>query len=122
MHEPELYLYSMLSSSSMAGLPFVTSTTLYIVIYLVPLGLLLLVMLLNRGFEVCIKSKIGFYLIEMVIAGLIVGFILAPDPYRSYILVGTICLGVVGMIIEMSVVYYSGVSFERSSKVSPEPV
>lgn len=47
----------------MVGLPFVSSPTIYITIYLVPLGLLILIMLLNKGYEICTKTKVFFYLI-----------------------------------------------------------
>lgn len=63
-----------------------------------------------------------FYLIEIIMAGLIIAFILASDPLRSYILFGTISLGILGIIIEMAVLYHSGVDLSRSSKVHPEAI
>jgi xanthine/uracil/vitamin C permease (AzgA family) len=63
-----------------------------------------------------------FYLIEIILAGLIIAFILASDPLRSYILFGTISLGIIGIIIEMAVLYHSGVDLSRSSKVHPEAI
>jgi hypothetical protein len=56
------------------------------------------------------------------LAGLIIAFILASDPLRSYILFGTISLGIIGIIIEMAVLYHSGVDLSRSSKVHPEAI
>lgn len=110
----------MLSSIPMLGLPLVSSSTMYMIIYLSPLGLLLLIMLLNKGYEICSKGKVIFYVIEIVMAGLTVGFVMLSDPIRSYLLLGTIILCLIVMVIELSVLYYSGLELKRSSKVHPE--
>jgi len=75
---------------------------------LVPLGLMLLIILINRNFEVFTKAKVLFYVVELLIAGLTVSFIMLSDPYRYYILLATIILAIVGMLIELIYVYYSG--------------
>lgn len=32
-------------------------------------------------------------------AGLVVAFVMISDPYKSYVLLGTICLGVLGIVV-----------------------
>ena len=60
--EPELLLYTMLSPVSMIGLPFiVNSTTYYLMVYAVPLGLMVLIMLLNKNYQVFTVRKVMFY-------------------------------------------------------------
>ena len=50
VYESEIYLYCMLSPLSIIGLPLASSATFYLIIYLVPIGLLILIMLLNKGY------------------------------------------------------------------------
>jgi len=69
---------------------------------------MLLIILINRNFEVFTKAKVLFYVVELLIAGLTVSFIMLSDPYRYYILLATIILAIVGMLIELIYVYYSG--------------
>jgi hypothetical protein len=112
----------MLSASAMAGLPFVLISTFYIVVFAAPLALLLLIMLLNKNYEVFTKPKALFYAIECLIIGLIIAFILTPDPYRVYLLLTTILLAIIGIAAEMTYVYYSGVDLSKNLvKVYPEP-
>jgi hypothetical protein len=89
----------MLSSIPMLGIPLVSSATMYSVVYLSPLGLLILIMLLNKGYEICSKTKVIFYVIEIAMAGLTVGFVMVDDPYRSYILLGTIALSILVIVV-----------------------
>jgi hypothetical protein len=89
----------MLQSIAMVGLPLVQNYLYYIFIYLVPLGLMLLIVLINRNFEVFTKAKILFYLVELLIAGSSVSFILLPDPYRYYVLLVTVVLAIVAIAI-----------------------
>ena len=111
----------MLQPAAMFGLPFVQNSLFYIFIYLVPLGLMLLIVLINRNFEVFTKPKILFYVVELLIAGFTVSFILLPDPYRYYVLLATVILAIIGIAVELIYVYYSGVELcsARSSKVHP---
>jgi len=69
---------------------------------------MLLIILINRNFEVFTKAKVLFYVVELLIAGLTVSFIMLSDPYRYYILLATVILAIVGMVIELIYVYYSG--------------
>ena len=56
-------------------------------------------MLLNKGYEICSKTKVIFYVIEIAMAGLTVGFVMVDDPYRSYILLGTIALSILVIVV-----------------------
>ena len=103
----------------MVGLPIVTNYVYYLTVYLVPLGLLILIILLNRNYEVCTKPKVFFYSIEILLVGLTIGFILASDTLRNYILLVTISLSCVVVVGELIYVYYGGIDFSRSAKVFP---
>ena len=89
----------MLSGTSVVGLPFVDNYIFYITVYLSPLALLVLIVLLNKGYEVFTKPKVLFYVVELLIAGLSVAFILVSDPYRIYILLVTIILSTLAIVI-----------------------
>ena len=84
-----------------------------------PLGLLVLIMLLNKNYEIFTKAKMWFYVMEILIAGLSIAFILIADPYRSYILLIGIVLGTAAMVVELIYVYYSGFDLSPSGKVHP---
>lgn len=99
VYEPELSLYSMLSPIGMLGLGMAQSVYVYLPIYLSPLALLLLIVLLNRSYEIISRAKVLFYLIEVGLAGFAVGFVMAPDSVRSYILLAAIFAGIIGSAV-----------------------
>ena len=99
-----------MSPLSFVGLPLVKSSTLATVVYCSPLALLILIIILNRHYEVISKHKVGFYLVELVGVGTAVGFLLAPDPIRHYMLTLIFLTALVIMFIEGAVRYHSGFS------------
>jgi hypothetical protein len=118
--EHEIYLYVTLSPLSIIGLPMVQSTFLYILVYLSPLALLLLIILLNRNYQIFTKPKIVFYFVEALLPAFAVAFVMVSDTIKCMVVLIAIGLSAIVMIIEMSVVYYSGVNLERNGKVHPE--
>lgn len=111
----------MLSSASVVGLPFVSNSFYYIIIYLVPLALMILIMLLNKSYQILSKEKVLFYVVETVVAGVIVTFVLVEESYKAYILAGTIGAAILAIVIEMAVLYHSGIDLSKE-KVHPEPI
>lgn len=110
----------MLSASSMIGLPFVDNPSYYIMIYLAPAALLVLIILLNKNYEVFTLSKSLFYVTEVMMLVLVVSFLLTPDPYKAYVLLVGVVMAMIAIVVEMSCLYYSGVDLSRSGKVHPE--
>jgi len=51
---------------------------------------------------------------------LVVIFIIVDDSIKSFILLIAIIVGSLAIIIEMGLLYYSGVDLERSNKIYPE--
>ena len=41
----------------------------------------------------------GIYLIELIMPGTAIAFVLLSDPYKSYILVGTITLSIIAILV-----------------------
>ena len=62
VYAQEIYLYSILSPLSIIGLPLISST-FYYVIFLAPIGLLFMLILFNRNYEICSKIKVLFYIV-----------------------------------------------------------
>lgn len=58
-----MQLYVIISPLSILGLPLAQSSLLYMLVYLSPLGLLFLVILLNRNYEIFTKAKVCFYVV-----------------------------------------------------------
>jgi hypothetical protein len=100
----------MLSPLSIAGLPMVKSQFLYLLVYLAPLALLLLIILLNRNYEIFTKAKIFFYLVEIMMPTFAVLFVIVSDTIKSVIVTIAIAVSILLMIIELSILYYSGIS------------
>lgn len=63
VYAQEIYLYSILSPLSIIGLPLISSTFYYYVIFLAPIGLLFMLILFNRNYEICSKIKVLFYIV-----------------------------------------------------------
>lgn len=51
---------------------------------------------------------------------MVVIFIIVDDSIKSFILLIAIIVGSLAIIIEMGLLYYSGVDLERSNKIYPE--
>jgi hypothetical protein len=99
-----------LSPAAMVGLPMVSSWMYYLIIYLCPIGLLVMTIVLNKGFEIWTERKIIFYLVEILLPGLVVIFVLVTDPITNFVLVISVFVCVVCIIVEMAYLYYSGVN------------
>lgn len=110
IYEQEIYLYVIISPLSILGLPLAQSSLLYMLVYLSPLGLLFLVILLNRNYEIFTKPKVFFYIVEAIIPVFAVLFILMADTFKGIIVLIAIALSVIIVIIELSMAYHSGVS------------
>lgn len=67
------------------------------IIYLAPLGLLVLIAILNKDMKILDRNTIKFCVIELIMAGLSVAVIITNDLIRTYILL--IVLGLSAIII-----------------------
>ena len=71
-----IYLYTLLSPLGMIGLPLVSSSGLILLMYCIPFGLLILIIILNKDFKIFTIPNVLFYITELVLIGLIVIVIL----------------------------------------------
>jgi hypothetical protein len=55
IYEAEIFLYCMISPLAFIGLPLANTSIFYLIIYLSPLSLLVLIILLNKNFEILSK-------------------------------------------------------------------
>ena len=56
---------------------------------------------------------------ETIVAGISVAFVVLSDPYKSYMLLIAIILGILAISIELIYVYYSGVDLGSMARVYP---
>jgi hypothetical protein len=94
IYKGPFYLYAMLTNAITIGIPFISESSLLLIIYLAPLGLLVLITILNRDIAILSRSSIQFFIIEAVMGGMGVAVVLANDKIRSFVLMGiqTLCL------------------------------
>ncbi len=94
IYQGPFYLYAMLTNAITIGIPLISESSLLLIIYLAPLGLLVLIAILNRDITILSRSSIQFFIIEAVMGGMGVAVVLANDKIRSFVLMGiqTICL------------------------------
>ena len=121
LYSSPIYLYTMLSPLAFIGFSFITISPLYCIIYCSPLALLLLILLLNRNMKICTKPNIVFYVIEILMVGVAVGYILVDDLIRSYLLIIFEFVCMIVVLMECILVYKSGVDLSKI-KVHPEDV
>lgn len=97
IYAQEIYLYSIMSPLSIIGLPLVSSTFYYYVIFLSPIGLLFMLILFNRNYEICSKVKVLFYIVEVLMCTFPIIFVLMIDEIKSIIVL--IAIGLSTLII-----------------------
>ncbi len=125
IYQGPFYLYAMLTNAITIGIPLISESSLLLIIYLAPLGLLVLITILNRDITILSRSSIQFFIIEAVMGGMGVAVVLANDKIRSFILMGiqTICLIVI--VVEVGMTYYGGIelnsdkSEKKRNKIEP---
>lgn len=96
-----------------------------LIIYLVPLGLLILIAILNKDIEILSRNSIQFLIIEVIMGGMGVAVVLTNDMIRTYVLliIQVICGLIMG--VEMGMTYYGGIQLssenegKKSNKISP---
>jgi len=79
-----------------------------------------MIVVLNRNFEVLSVKNVLFFVVELLMPGFAIAFVLLSDPYKHFAILGAMIISFILIVIEMSKVYYSGASLERSNKVHPE--
>lgn len=109
----------MLAPAAMIGLPMASSEIILVVIYCAPLALLFLIMLLNRNMKVFTKSNVKFFVVEAIMIGVTVGFILLNDEIKTYLMLAIIFGSAAGISGEVWVAYNSGFDL-GDNKVHPE--
>lgn len=91
----------------------------YYVIFLAPIGLLFLLILFNRNYEIWSKIKVLFYIVEVLMCAFPIVFVLVMDEIKSIIVLIAIGLSILMIAIELIYVYHSGISLASTSKVHP---
>ncbi len=56
------------------------------IIYVAPLGLLILIAILNKDIKILDKHNIRFFIVEVVMGGMGAGIVLTNDMLRTYVL------------------------------------
>lgn len=76
----------MISPITFIGFSFISISPFYCLIYGSPLALLLLIILLNRNMKVFTKSNVPFYIIEILMTGVAIAYILVDGTVKTYLL------------------------------------
>lgn len=63
-----------------------------LIIFLAPLGLLVLIMVLNKEMRIIDKNNIKFCIVEIVMAGINVAITLVDDSIKTYVLLVLLAL------------------------------
>lgn len=117
-YETPIHLYTVLAPTSLIGLMLVQSSVYLIIVYCSPLALLLLILLLNHNMKIITFSNFVFFITEIVMIGLTVGFILLGDQAKTYLLLVTMFVSIIGVFSEAWLLYYGGVNLSLG-KVYP---
>ena len=106
----------MLSNVAYLGLPMVGSSSMLIIIYCVPIGLLGLIAVLNKELRILHRDTIKFILLELLMTALSIAIILLDHQFQTYILLLTLVITIAVIIYELTSVYYGGISFAEPEK------
>ena len=103
----------------MIGLPLVTSSGLILMVYCIPFGLLILIVILNKDFKIFTIPNALFYTTELIMIGLTITFILVDSTAQSYVILGLILACLLVITIEVIIRYRGGIKVS-STQVHPE--
>ncbi len=109
IYQGPLYIYSMLINAAALGIPMVGASSMLLIVYLAPLGMLALISILNKEMRILEKSTIRFFIVEIVMSGLCVAVVEVNDSIRTYVLVIVLSLCLVMIVVEMGLTYYGGI-------------
>lgn len=87
-----LYIYCMLTNVAAIGIPLIGKSTMLVIIFLAPFGLLGLIVVLNKEVRVLDVNNIKFCVVEVVMSSINVTITLVEYSIRTYILLLTLIL------------------------------
>jgi hypothetical protein len=80
----------MLSNGAMIGIGIVSDKNMLLLIYCLPLGLLALIVILNKDFKIVEKITLKFLGIEILMVGLCILIILMNDKIKTIVILITL--------------------------------
>lgn len=82
----------MLMNVAGIGIPLTTQGSMLLIIYLAPLGLLILIMVLNKEIKIVDNNNIKFCIIEIFMSAINVTITLVNDSVKTYVLLIVLAL------------------------------
>jgi hypothetical protein len=100
----------MLANLGFIGITMANTSEMLLLIYCIPLGLLMLISIVNKDIKILEKNSIKFYIVEILMTILSILVILLSDPIKTYIILVTIIISLIIFIYELFITYYGGIS------------
>lgn len=87
-----MYIYCMLMNVAGIGIPLTGQSSMLLIIYLAPLGLLVLIMVLNKEMRIIDSNNIKFCITEIIMTVINVIITLVDDSIKTYVLLIVLAL------------------------------
>lgn len=100
----------MLANSGFIGIAMSITSEMLLLIYCIPLGLLIIISIVNKDIKILDANSIKFYIIEIIMIALSICVILLSDPMKTFVIFATVIISLIVFVYELSTTYYGGIS------------